>query len=150
MRNPHFNFALHFYRIYALNLLFANTLTTNAGHRYERSRIESWLFTNSTSPMDKSPLANKQLIPNRDMYNPASTTTLLNASIYHHDNPSTFPQQAEARFHLPQRARSRCSHQRVLRAFCRPLAERRGQERHLGLDREAENYWLHEFQSSND
>jgi hypothetical protein len=78
----------------------ANTLTTNAGHRYERSRIESWLFANSTSPMDKSPLQNKQLIPNRDMYSPASTTSFLNASINHHDNPSTFPQQAEARFHL--------------------------------------------------
>ena len=69
--------------------------------RYERSAIEAWLASNGTSPKDKSPLANKQLIPNRDMYPPSTCQLTIRP---HHDAPPLWhptPPQAKARFCLP-------------------------------------------------
>jgi len=35
------------------------------GNTYERRNIESWLHKNATSPITRSPLALKDLVPNR-------------------------------------------------------------------------------------
>lgn len=47
--------------------LYQDPVMAADGWIYERSRIESWLARNATSPKDKTPLSDKKLIPSKQM-----------------------------------------------------------------------------------